>query len=213
MEISDKKTKAMIFNFTDKHQFTTRLNLKGTTIEIVDKMKILGTVINNQLSWDENCNEIIKKVNSRMQLIRELKNFGASIEEMTHFWTLFCRSVLEQSCVVWGSSLTQENKDNLERTQKTFAKLVLKEKYKNYELALNILNLETLENRRTILTKRFAVNGIMNNTLTDLFPLNKKKHEMKKRKPDLYKVNFANTERLKNASVITMQKLLNQENE
>ena len=53
----------------------------------------------------------------------------------------------------------------------------------------------------------------MNNTLTDLFPLNKKKHEMKKRKPDLYKVNFANTERLKNASVITMQKLLNQENE
>ena len=101
----------------------------------------------------------------------------------------------------------------MERTQKTFAKLVLKEKYKNYELALNILNLETLENRRTILTKRFAVNGIMNNTLTDLFPLNKKKHEMKKRKPDLYKVNFANTERLKNASVVTMQKLLNQENE
>ena len=175
-------------------------------------MKILGTIINNQLSWDENCNEIIKKVNSRIQVIRELKSFGASIKEMTHFWTLFCRSVLEQSCVVWGSSLTQENKDNLERTQKTFAKLVLKEKFKNYEQALNILNLETLENRRTILLKRFAVNGIMSNTLTDLFPLNKKKHKMNKRKHDLYRVNFANTERLKKASVITMQKLLNQEN-
>ena len=110
MEISDKKTKAMIFNFTDKHQFTTRLNLKGTNIEVVDKMKILGTIINNQLSWDENCHEIIKKVNSRMQLIRELKSFGASNQEMSHFWILFCRSVLEQSCVVWGSSLTQENR-------------------------------------------------------------------------------------------------------
>ena len=111
MQISEKKTKAMIFNFTDKYQFTTRLNLKENNIEIVDPMKILGTIINNQLSWNENCNAIVKKVNSRMQLIRELQNFGASIEEMVHFWTLFCRSVLEQSCVVWGPSLTQENRD------------------------------------------------------------------------------------------------------
>ena len=213
MEISDKKTKAMIFNFTDKHQFTTRLNLKGTNIEVVDKMKILGTIINNQLSWDENCNEIIKKVNSRMQLIRELKSFGASNQEMSHFWILFCRSVLEQSCVVWGSSLTQENIDNLERTQKTFAKLVLKEKYKNYENALSILNLENLENRRKILTKRFAINGIMTNTLTDLFPMSHKEHEMKKRNNEAYQVNFAHTERLRKASIITMQKLLNQQND
>ena len=75
----------MIFNFTEKYQFTTRLNLKGNNIEIVDKMKILGTTINNQLTWDDNCNEIIKKVNSRMQLIRELQSFGASIEEIVDF--------------------------------------------------------------------------------------------------------------------------------
>ena len=212
MEISEKKTKAMIFNFTEKYQFTTRLNLKGNNIEIVDKMKILGTTINNQLTWDDNCNEIIKKVNSRMQLIRELQSFGASIEEMVHFWTLFCRSVLEQSCVVWGSSLTKENIENLERTQKTFSKMVLREKYKNYENALTILNLDTLENRRTELTRRFAENGIINNTLNDLFPTNNRKHKMNIRSEEKFKVNFANTDRLKKASVITMQKLLNQQN-
>ena len=37
MIISAKKTKAMVFNFTDDHQFTTRLKLKGENIEIVDK--------------------------------------------------------------------------------------------------------------------------------------------------------------------------------
>ena len=212
MQISEKKTKAMIFNFTDNYQFSTRLNLKGTNIEIVDKMKILGTIINNQLSWDDNCNEIIKKVNSRMQLIRSLQSFGASANEMVHFWQIFCRSVLEQSCVVWGSSLTQENIENLERTQKSFAKLVLREKYNNYNDALKILNLDTLENRRKELTKRFAMNGIMSNTLNDLFPRNDPKHKMERRKKEKFKVNFANTERLKNASVITMQNLLNQEN-
>ena len=78
-------------------------------------MKILGTIINTRLYWEENCSEIIKKVNARMQLIRELQSFGTKNNEMVHFWILFCRSVIEQSCVVWGTSLTQENIDNLER--------------------------------------------------------------------------------------------------
>ena len=38
------------------------------------------------------------------------------------------------------------------------------------------------------------------------------KHKMERRKKEKFKVNFANTERLKNASVITMQNLLHQEN-
>ena len=76
MIISEKKTKAMLFNFTDKYQFTTRLNLKGTNIQIVDKMKILGTIVRTDLSWDENCSLLIKKVNARMQLLRELQHLG-----------------------------------------------------------------------------------------------------------------------------------------
>ena len=100
MILSEKKTKAMIFNYTDNHQFTTRLKLKGQNIEIVDQMKILGTVINTNLSWDGNCAMIIKKVNARMQLLRSIDKFGASRDEMVHLWVIFCRSVLEQSCVV-----------------------------------------------------------------------------------------------------------------
>ena len=133
MIISEKKTKAMIFNFTDHHQFTTRLNLKGANIEIVDKMKILGTIVKTNLSWDDNCDNLIKKVNARMQLLRGVQSFAATKIEMVHLWAIFCRSVLEQSCVVWHSSLTQENSDDLERTQKTFSKLVLREKYTTYE--------------------------------------------------------------------------------
>ena len=44
MIISPKK-RAMIVNFTDNYQFTTRLQLKGENIEIVDTMKMLGTSI------------------------------------------------------------------------------------------------------------------------------------------------------------------------
>ena len=109
---------------------------------------------------------------------------------------------------MWGTSLTQENIDDLERTQKTFTKLVLREKYKDYENALLILNLDSLQKRRHNMCLKFAKSGIKNGKLNDLFPVNEKTHKMKTR-DDKYKVQFANTDRLKNASIITMQNMLN----
>jgi hypothetical protein len=60
MVINQKKTKAMVFNYTDNYKFTTRLQLKGDNIEIVNKIKILGTIVNAKLCWDDNCQYIIK---------------------------------------------------------------------------------------------------------------------------------------------------------
>ena len=71
-----------------------------------------------------------------MQLLRAVWSFGSNIPEMVHLWRIYCLSILEQSSAVWGSSHSQENKDDLERTQKSFAKLVLREKYNEYESAL-----------------------------------------------------------------------------
>ena len=45
MLINQKKTKALIFNFTDNYQFTTRLTLNEENIEIVPQTKLLGTII------------------------------------------------------------------------------------------------------------------------------------------------------------------------
>lgn len=55
MIISQEKTKARIFNFTDKYKFTTRLSLKNKNIEITDQMKLLGTIVT-----DKNCDNLIK---------------------------------------------------------------------------------------------------------------------------------------------------------
>ena len=162
MELNQKKTKAMIVNFTENYQFTYRLEVKGETVEIVDKMKILGVTITNKLNWNENTAILIQKVNKRMQLLRAVWGFGSTIPEMVHLWKIYCLSVLEQSCVVWGSSLTQENVDDLERSQKTFAKLVLRQNYKTYEKSLLQLDLPTRDARRDILCLNFAKKFIIN---------------------------------------------------
>ena len=210
MEISQKKTKAMIVNFSKKYQFTTRLNIKKLNVEIVKQMKILGNIINDDLSWGDNCTFLIKKVNQRMELLRRAQSFGATNDEMVHLWVVYCRNILEQSCAIWHSSITEENSDDLERTQKAFTKLTLQNKYKDYDTALLKLNLTKLSERRQMLMMRFCENGIKTKTLVDLFPENEKTHKMETRAMERFKVTHAGKERLKRSSVINMQNALNQ---
>ena len=213
MHLNEKKTKAMIVNFTKKYQFTARLKLNNTNIEIVDSMKILGTTLNNQLNWDQNCKDIIRKVNKRMVFLRKIKSFGASKSKMVHLWIQYCRSVLEQSAVLWQGGLTEENRHSLERTQKSFVKLILGKKYKTYRQALLLLNLSTLEDRRDTLSIRWAKKCTENEEVAHMFPLNKKKHKYNTRKKEKYIVFKANTERMKRSPIIYMQHLLNKEYE
>ena len=179
--------------------------------EVVDSVKILGTVFNKELTWTENCSVIIRKVNARMQLLQKVLGFGATHKEMVELWKTYCRSVLEQSCIVWGSSLTEENKKDLERTQKTFTKLILGDKYTTYQEACKTLFLESLEDRRQKLTLTFAKQSLLNEKMLDLLPKRKQLHQMNTRKPDYYKVFRAKTKRYQNSPVILMQKLINQE--
>ena len=76
------------------------------------------------------------------------------------------------------------NIDDIERLQKTFCKLILREKYVNYENSLLKLNLVSLEERRKTLFLKFAKSGIKYEKLNDLFPENEKKHNMKTRKTE-----------------------------
>ena len=115
MLINEKKTKTLIFNFTDKYQFTTRLSLKNGKVEVIENTKLLGTIVQTDLKWDLNTANIVKKANMRMELLRKSASFGASHQDLKDIYIIFIRSLLEQSATVWHSSLTDQNKSDLER--------------------------------------------------------------------------------------------------
>ena len=125
MLINEKKTKNLIFNFTEKYQFSTRLWLNDEIIEILESTKLLGTIISNDLRWDLNTKNIVKKANARMELLRRVASFGTPVEDMKNVYFLFIRSLLEQSATVWHSSLTEENSADLERVQKCATRIIL----------------------------------------------------------------------------------------
>ena len=61
---SEKKTKSIIVNCSKSYQLHTRILLNNQNIEIVNKMKILGTIFTKNISWNENCAVLIKIVNA-----------------------------------------------------------------------------------------------------------------------------------------------------
>ena len=111
--INQKKNKTIIFNFINKHQFSTRLNLNGENVEIVQESKLLGTIIQNNLKWESNTAHIVRRANARLVLLRKLSEFGAPTGDLKTIYISYIRSVLEQSAVVWHTSLTAENISDL----------------------------------------------------------------------------------------------------
>ena len=71
------------------------------------------------------------------------------------------------------------------------------------------LGLETLKERREQLCLNFDTKCTKNEKLKHMFPLKAKRHSMKLRKPEKFKVYKANTERYIRSAIIHMQKLLN----
>ena len=209
MRINEKKTKNLIFNFTDNYQFMTRLSLNGQNVEVLNSTKLLGTIVSDDLRWDLNTSNIVKKANARMELLRRVASFGTSVEEMKDVYFLFVRSLLEQSATVWHSSLTEENISDLERVQKSAVKIILGDKYVGYKKSLIKLEMLSLSERREQLCLNFAQKCLKNAKTKSMFPENKKIHSMETRNEEKYLVQYANTERLRKSSIIYMQNLLN----
>ena len=86
-------------------------------------------------------------------------------------------------------------------------KIILWEKYSGYKKALDYFGLLTLEERRENLCLKFAQKCTTNEKTKEMFPLKEKHHNMDTRKNEKYKVQYANTERLKKFAIIYMQNL------
>ena len=172
MKINEKKTKLMIFNETYNYQFSTRIYIKDILLDIIQETKLLGIVLTSNLDWKENTSMIIKKSYSRMEILRKLFKFNVPIADLLTIYIIYIRSYLEQSCVVWHASLSEENSNSLERVQKIALRIMLKEGYISYQNALEKTELKLLSSRREDLCLEFAKSCTQNEKAKSMFPLN-----------------------------------------
>ena len=89
--------------------------IHNNEVEIVSKYKYLGTIFDDKLKWDGNTEEIVKKGQQRLYLLRKLNYFSVDRNLVSHFYKSFIESVLSFSFVCWFHSLEVKNRNSLQR--------------------------------------------------------------------------------------------------
>ena len=133
--------------------------------------------------------------------------FNVPLEELLQIYILYIRSLVEESAVVWHTSITSNEEKDLERIQKVTLRLILGDYYTNQIHALKETGLETLKARRTKLSLKFAIKCVKNDKTTHMFPKNG--HPVDTRHHETFHVTKARTSRLAKSAIPYMQRLLN----
>ena len=159
MRINENKCKVMIFNTGRKYDGMPKLTLSGegeNYLEVVETFKLLGIIVRSDMKWYDNTSYICQKGYSRLWMLRRLKGLGANEEEMMDVYVRQVRSVLELAVPVWQPALTQAEVKQIERVQKCAFFIILGENYTHYEDAIDVLECESLDNRRIRLCENFV---------------------------------------------------------
>ena len=109
----------MTFIFTKNHKCTVRLKEDNANIEVVNDMKLLRTIITNDLKWEWNTSYLTTKAYKSMQLLHNVAKYTKESKYLITIFVTYISPVLEQSSVVWHSSLTKEYIEGLERVQRS----------------------------------------------------------------------------------------------
>ena len=157
MKIKERKTMVMIFNFSQKYDFPTEINVDGFVDQLVvtTETKLLGVMISSDLKWAANTDYICKKGYKKMWILRRMKLLNVSPSILLDVYTKEIRLVLEH-VPAWHSGLTSKQSDQIDRVQRVALSIILGDHRISYKSALNLLSIETLQQRRFTLCKNFV---------------------------------------------------------
>ena len=123
LELNVSKTKEMIIDFRRAKSSIAPLIIKDQEVDIVDTFKFLGSIISHDLRWEANTSDIISKCHQRLYFLRKLKKFGVGQDTLVNFYRATIESILTFSITSWYSSLTEFDKNRLNRIVNTSSKI------------------------------------------------------------------------------------------
>ncbi|CAL4155241.1 unnamed protein product, partial [Meganyctiphanes norvegica] len=182
MIINAKKCHSITFNYSSKNTPPQNLTLNDNTIQEVEKVKLLGIIISKDLKWKENTALICNKVNRQFYMLYKLKQFGYTEDDLLIAWTTIIRPLTEYATPLWHSGLSETDKRKIESLQKRALAIIFGIQYIDnnryyminketspYNEALHKLQLPSLQERREILTGKFALQTMKNEKHSDIF--------------------------------------------
>ena len=147
-----------------------QVKLNDTILENVDTDKLLGVMINNNLSWENHINSILSKVNRNIALLRRIKRY-LTLDVRKMFFNANVLPHLDYCSIIWGNS---PHMNKLYKAQKRAARVILD--VKDYTTrscdmfkALNWMPLQDRVTYRKACMVYKSLNGLAPKYMTDMF--------------------------------------------
>ena len=106
MQTNSKKTKYLLIgtakNLYHSETTTLELSIDNTILEESVGEKLLGIVIDPNLSWDRHINYLIKKLNSKIFFLKRAKGY-LTIECRIMLFNALIKPILEYCCIFGGN--------------------------------------------------------------------------------------------------------------
>ena len=166
----------MHISFLKNQPVFPKFTLNDEEINTAVNVKLLGVIIQSNLSWDIQTNHMISRASKRMYMLYVLKRFIASAADLSAVYQMYIRPVLEYASPLWHSSITKHQIDHIELIQKRTCRIILiGSHYKSYAEALKMLELCSLVERREQLLRGFGENLLKSERHNNMLPAPKKK--------------------------------------
>ncbi len=211
LKLNPSKCQAIQVNFSRPPLPQRNFKIGTEPLTYVSEAKVLGLWLQNNLKWNVQVDKMLTKANSRLFLLRTLKRFGFSPEELRVAYGGYIRPILEYADVVWHSSLTAKQRNDIEAIHRRACRTILGRQYLSYDDALELCNFDTLSDRREDHCRRFAEGLSQINRTSGLIPPTRGEcHGRALRNSKKFLTPRARTERFKNSPVPFFITLLNQ---
>ena len=115
------------------------IELKGSTLEQVENVKLLGLELDEQLGFDVHIDSLCKKISKRIGILNRIKAYLPRAERILYYNSLIKPLILYCS-VIWTSCCSHDNINKIFNLQKRCARIILDAQQRHSTLDLfNIL--------------------------------------------------------------------------
>ena len=131
MHLNAFKTKCMLMGTKQKLSRISKKDLNlfinDNEIENVSSHKVLGIMIDSSLTWNEQIDYIVKKINSKVFLFSRIKKFLPKDTRILYY-NAYIQPLFDYCITIWGNC-SKQNIERLLKLQKKIARMILDKSY------------------------------------------------------------------------------------
>ena len=207
MGINEQKTQLLCVSPAINYEVGSYLCAGRNTIKSSETLKILGFTIDNKCSLNAHIATLKNKFARRVWIVRHLKRAGLEQTKLVRVYCAFIRPCFEYLGPTMCGMMNKTQAQTLECMQSIALKTIFGWE-RSYNDCLELAGIQTLNERRLQACSKFANKTLTNPRFAHWFPLNQGS-TYNTRHQEKYHIDFAKQERLRNAPLHFMRRLLN----